>query len=94
MKFIETLILLFTLTLSTPIWSQADSKDFTFDPGAANERDYHLTRFIVQMTHDTAGDGSRFGNILGGLTNGVYFGGRGLISGINIFNFVYNFRLY
>jgi hypothetical protein len=67
-------------------------RDYTFDPGDANTRDYHLTRFIVQMAHEAAGDDSRFGDIEGGLTNGVYFGGRGTVSGIDIFNFVYNFR--
>lgn len=67
-------------------------RDYTFYPGAANTRDYHITRFIVQMTHADPGDDSRFGDIAGGLANGIYFGGHGQVQGVDIFNMVYNFR--
>ena len=37
--------------------------------------DWVLTSFVFELSHDTAGDNSTFGDISGGLTNGILFRG-------------------
>lgn len=51
---------------------------FRFDPGPVGTNDYHITRFVLVMTHSAAGDDSKFGSVAA-LGNGVYFAARGTI---------------
>lgn len=61
--------------------------EFSFKPPYALGKftaDMFISRLIYKMTHGVAGDDEKFGGI-GALTNGVYFGGRGEIFGIEVF---------
>lgn len=51
---------------------------FRLEAGPAFTSDLYITRFVIVMTHSGAGDDSKFGSIAA-LTNGLYFGSRGLI---------------
>lgn len=42
---------------------------------------WHVQSFIISMTHSTAGDDSRLGNIAGGVTNGVVLRGYNATTG-------------
>lgn len=61
--------------------------EFSFKPPFASgqfTQDMFLSRLIFKLTHAVAGDDEKFGGIAA-LTNGVYFGGRGEISGLEVF---------
>lgn len=48
--------------------------------------DWYITRFIGSMVHASAGDDSKFGDIAGGLTNGIVIRSVSSVSTNNLFN--------
>lgn len=64
---------------------------FKFAPGDQCDVDFYITRFIVQITQNLAGDDSKYGD-LAQLSNGLYIGGKGTIQGIPIYNNLFAIR--
>jgi hypothetical protein len=55
--------------------------------------DFDETRFITHMIHPSSGDDSKYGDITGGIANGMYFRNRGTLPGpITVYTNLFNIK--
>ena len=55
------------------------SQEYSFTPGLANTADWMIIRLLFVMEHSDESDSSTYGDIIGGLDEGIYFYGKGTL---------------
>ena len=55
------------------------SKEYSFVPPSSFLGSFHINRTIITMLHNDESDSSTYGDIQGGITNGILFKGRGTL---------------